>query len=141
MVAYEPAPANGFERAAGAISHGSLLLGLPVLVPLAIYLLYPVVLDRSEYVKQQALQSLVFHVIASAIAGALVVVAIMFGLFAIVGAALNEGPLPSTWIWAFVALLAAMLVILWASILELVATVQALRGRPYSLPIVGAWFR
>ena len=141
MIAYEPAPATGLERAAGALSHGSLLLGIPVLVPLAIWALYPALVDRSEYVRQQALQSLVFHLITATIAGALIGLSIVLGLFAIVGAALSEGPIPSTWVGALVAALAGMLVLLWASVLELVATVQALRGRPYSLPIVGRWFR
>lgn len=127
------------EQVAAVLCHGSLLLGVPVLLPLLVSLLYPRLRGPSPYVRQQALQSLVFHVAVSLVAGALLVLALVSGLFVVVQAALAVQSLPETWYVPFLLLFASAIVLLWASLVALVATVKVIQGKPYQLPLVKGW--
>ena len=135
-------PSTGLERGAAAFSHGAQLLGVPFVLPLAIMLIFPL-FQPSEYVRRQSLQALAFHLLVTLISGGLFGLAFVLGLFGVVEAVLRAGPdgellvLPANWGLAMLSVLAGLLVLLWGSILALVATVKSLRGEPYNLPLVG----
>ena len=135
-------PASGLERAAAAFSHGALLLGMPFVLPLAILVLFPL-MQPSDYVKQQSLQALVFHLLVTLIAGGLFALALVFGLFGVLEAVFMASPdgqlsaMPANWWLALLSGVASVVVLLWGGVMALVATVMALRGQPYNLPLVG----
>jgi uncharacterized Tic20 family protein len=81
--AYALAPVDGSERAAAAIAHAACFLGMPFVLPLAIWLLFPLV-QPSAYVRQQAVQAMLFHLVTlviTTIFGTLVVVGFFASLF------------------------------------------------------------
>ncbi len=71
---------SGDDNVIAALAHG-LLLFVPVLAPLAIWLVYK---DKSNYVKKQAMQALVFQIAGSAVITVLFVVFFVFA-FATMG--------------------------------------------------------
>jgi uncharacterized Tic20 family protein len=115
------------ERTWAMMSHlapfaGS-VLGLPVLGPLAVYLVYK---DRSAFVRRHAAASLNFQIVLLVVtvvgfAGSIPLMVVTFGLaiFAVVLAAIV------LWVAAFV--------------LQVVAAVAANRGQDYQYPLTPSW--
>lgn len=134
------------EKVAAAAAHGSMLLGVPIVLPICTLLLAMFV-QPSPYVKNQSLQALVFHFVVSFIFGALMLAAAAMGLFGLVAGALaadqagGEMVLPVNWGLALALALVAMLFLAGASLLSLIATIKALQGKPYSYPLIGGLFK
>jgi uncharacterized membrane protein len=120
------APQTGLERLGAALSQGSILLGAPFVMPILVLVLFPFVHKSSSYVRDQAIQALLFHVLVVVVGGALWGAAIVFWHIFLIG-----------WPFALVITLLAGAFSLWAWVIALVATIQALRGNPYRLPVVG----
>ena len=136
-------PGSGADRLAGVVSHGSMLIGLPLVVPVCVFLASPL-FDNGRYVRGTALQALVFQLIITFVAGLLLGVAGAFfsaaflaGAIPILG--LIFAPIAAVLGWpvalAFGVLGAAVAV--WGIWIELVATWKAFNGEGYRLPIVG----
>lgn len=143
-------PTTGFDKVLAGAAHGSMLLGIPFLLPIAT-LVWATAVQPSSYVKNQSLQALVFHAVTTFVGGALFVAAGLFGffpLFLAIWAAVQTGADPNAAIesipvnWAmmglFIFLGAAFLV--WSSLLALIATVRAFQGRPFRYPLIGQFF-
>jgi uncharacterized Tic20 family protein len=114
------------EKLWGMLAHLLTLLGYVVVVgayiaPLVIYLVYK---DRSQFVAFHALQALFFHLLALAVAIALV----LFSIVTLGCGILLAVPLE-------IALAIAVLVY------TIIAAIQANNGVWYELPIVGRWAR
>ncbi len=114
------------EKLWGMLAHLLTLLGYVVVVgayiaPLVIYLVYK---DRSQFVAFHALQVLFFHLLALAVAIALV----LFSIVTLGCGILLAAPLA-------IALAIAVLVY------TIIAAIQANNGVWYELPIVGRWAR
>jgi uncharacterized Tic20 family protein len=121
------APISGAERAASAVAHASIVLGFPFLGPIGVLLLYPLIVGPSAYVRQQAMQALLFHLFVSLVTGVLFAVAwFCFHILILIG-----------WPIALVAGLAGLGLLIWGWVVELIATVKAFQGQPYALPVVG----
>lgn len=121
-------PPSGPERLSVAACHGAILIGVPFVLPLAIWLLFPLMQPPSPYVRSQALQALMFHVfilLTSGVAGAL---AAAFWFLFLIG-------------WPFAAFfgLISLGLIVWGSWYSLIAMIRGFQGRPYRLPVVGGW--
>jgi uncharacterized membrane protein len=123
-------PANGMERLAAAASHGAMILAAPFLLPLAIYILFPLLGGSSPYVRHQAVQAMLFHLFflfGTTVFGSVT----MFLLhILIIG-----------WPFAAVTGLAGGIFFIWGCVVMLIATVRAFQGRPYRMPVVGGWGR
>jgi uncharacterized Tic20 family protein len=142
---------TGLERVLAGAAHGSVLLGVPFLVPI-LTLIFASLIQPSAYVKNQSLQAIAFHFVVAFIFGALLAIAAAFGLFAFIGGAFsavmaNPGSpdlsglvLPANLGIALLVLCVGFLFLAWASIIALVATVRGFQGRYYRYPIVGGLF-
>lgn len=119
---------SGPERLAAAASHASLVLGIPFVIPLLVLFFYPMLQPSSAYVRAQALQSLMFHLFLAIVGGVLGALAAIFFHIILIG-----------WPFAAACALGALGVIVWGSIVELIAMVKTFRGKPYRLPVVGGW--
>jgi len=119
-------PASGLERLAAASCHGAMLLMMPFMLPLAVFILYPLLGGSSPYVRHQAVQAMLFHLFflfgTSVLGG---VTAFLFHIVLI------------GWPFAAVTGLAAAVFFLWGCVVMFIATVRAFQGRPYRMPIVG----
>jgi uncharacterized Tic20 family protein len=129
---------SGGSRLAACAAHASLAVGVPVIVPLIVWALNA----EAPFVRKHAGQALRFQLGATIASVLLGVLAFATGLGQIVSASMalaaggdpSSVTLPANWYVPYLALMAAMLVLAWASIVELVAAVQAMRGRPAKLP-------
>lgn len=140
------APASGPERLAGVISHGSMLLGLPLFVPVAVLILYPLVGGRSAFVRHTAVQALLFQLLVTVLSGLLLGIAgAAFGLpfitavVPILGVLLAPVAALIGWPVALAFAILGGLTLIWGLWVELVATWKAFNGEPYRMPIVGGF--
>lgn len=136
-----PQPSSGAERLAAVASHASLLLGIPLVGPLAVLLVFPMLQPASAYVRNQALQAFMFHLLLTIVGGvlgagasALFGFTFLFPPFTWIFALLN-------WPLALALVLVAGGLFIWGVAIALVASLKAFLGEPYTLPIVGSWAR
>lgn len=138
---YALAPMTGAERVAAAFAHAGAFLFMPFVLPLGIWV-YFTVLQPSSYVRHQAVQAMLFHLIVT-VAGsvfATVLLVAFFGSF--IATILAE----SITRWLYMAwpvtlgigVLAGLFTV-WSTIVMVVAVVKAAQGQPYRMPIVGGF--
>jgi uncharacterized membrane protein len=123
-------PATGAERIGAAASHGAFVFGLPFVLPLAIYFLFPLVQPQSAYVRHQALQAGLFHLFV------FFMVSVLFGVAAVFAHIILIG-----WPFAAVFFVLGGVYCVWAFVVMVMATLRAFQGRPYKMPVVGNWGR
>ena len=119
---------TGMERLMAGLAHGSAFFS-PILLPFLIWLIY-FLLGGSFYVRHQAMQALLFHILVTLILTP--VWAAVWALWALVLIG---------WPFAFALSLLAAPVTLWAIWVVLVATVRGFQGRDYRMPLVGGFVR
>lgn len=145
MTTYESAvsvPVTTLEKVLAGCAHGSMLLGIPFLIPIGT-LLFASFVQPSDYVKKQSVQAIAFHVLTSVIFAVILIAAAGFGFFGLISAALTaqqagtEMMLPANWGIAVLLAIGAFVFLGWASIIALVATVRGFQGKPYRYPFVG----
>lgn len=136
-------PGSDADRLAGVVSHGSMLLALPLVVPVIVFLASPM-FTNGRYVRGTALQALLFQLIVTLVAGlALSVAGMFFSAAFLTGAipllGLLLGPITALIGWPVAAALGllGLAVMLWGVWIELVATWKAFKGEPYRMPLVG----
>ena len=138
---YGLAPVTGSERAAAAFAHAGAFLMMPFVLPLAIWAYFSAV-QPSAYVRHQALQAMLFHLIVTVATGVFltVLVAMFFG--SLLASAFAE----SVTRWLYMAWpvtlgvgVIAGLFTVWSTIVMVVAVVKAALGQPYRMPIVGGF--
>lgn len=130
------APASGLDRFAAAACHGALVFGLPFLLPLGIFFLYPLV-SPSAYVRNQALQALLFHAFFLFVTTVTTYVLFATFLFGVLGFVFH--PLLLSWPAALAVCVVGGALTLWCLVVMCIATFQALVGHPYRVPVVGRW--
>lgn len=126
-------PSTGLDRLLAASGHagGLAVVGMGWL-PALIWLLAPAVSAQPAYLRHQALQALLFHLVT------LVVVSVLGSLawgFAYGSLLIITAP-----VFLPLALLLGLgsgLFYLWSVVVMLIATVQSVQGRPYRMPLVG----
>lgn len=136
-------PGSDADRLAGVISHGSMLLAMPLVVPVIVFLISPM-FSNARYVRGTALQALLFQLVITVVGGLLLGIAGAFfsGAF-VMGAipllGLILGPIAALigWPVATVLGLAGLVVAVWGLWIELVATWKAFQGQAYRMPLVG----
>lgn len=140
------APVSGPERLAGVISHGSMLLGLPLFVPVVVLLLFPLIGYNSRFVRHTAIQALLFQLFIMLVAGLLLGIASAAGslpfltaVVPILGIVLAPIAALISWPVAILFGIIGGLVLLWGLWIELVATWKAFNGAPYRMPVVGGF--
>ncbi len=134
---------TGRQRVASAFSHAGCFLGMPFLVPLGIWFFFPRMFeDPNDYVREQSVQAMLFHLIVLVVFGALW--GATFGLFIIlVGGVLwgvsygQFGIVSNGWPIVIIVGLVAGAFTIWSTIVMLIAVVKAALGQPYRLPFVG----
>lgn len=135
-------PTSTLDKVGAALAHGSVLLGVPFVLPLCT-LLFAMFVQPSPYLKTQSIQALAFHFVVSLIVGVLLFIAGALGIFGLIAGILASGQaggelvLPANWGLALLVLLLSMLFLAWASIMALIATIKAFQGKPYRYPLVG----
>lgn len=148
------APPTTLEKVAAGAAHGSMLLGIPFVLPVGT-LLFAMFVQPSPYVKHQSLQALVFHLVVSIVFGALLMGAAALGLLGFLMAAFSavlsgdpeavqtglEVALPANWGLAMLLILLAGLFLAWASLMSLIATIKGFQGKPYRYPLIGGLFK
>lgn len=148
MTAYETAvsaPVTTLEKVLAGCAHGSMLLGIPFLIPIGT-LLFASFVQPSDYVKTQSVQAIAFHLLTGMIFAVLLIAAAGFGFFGLITAALaaqqagTDMVPPANWGIAVLLAIGAFLFLGWASIIALVATVRGFQGHPYRYPLVGRLF-
>jgi uncharacterized Tic20 family protein len=136
------APLSGAERAAATACHGAVFLGMPFLLPFAIWLLFPLLGEPSTYVRHQAVQAMLFHVLVTVV-GSAFFVAVVIAFFGSIAASALASTftrwLHMAWPVTFAVLIAGGLFLAWATIIMLIATWKAAVGRPYRMPLVGGF--
>lgn len=138
---YGLAPATGSERAAAAFAHAGAFLLLPFLLPLGIWLYFSAV-QPSAYVRHQAVQAMLFHLIvtvASSIFGMVLLVALFGSFVATIFAESLTRWLYMAWPVTLGIGVIAGLFTVWSTIVMVVAVVKAAQGQPYRMPIVGGF--
>lgn len=144
--AYALAPVDGSERAAAAIAHASFFLGMPFVLPLAIWLLFPIV-QPSAYVRHQAVQAMLFHIVTlvlTGVFGTLVVLGVLASFFGSLIAVGSPADSVYQWLhasWPFTLALTAGfgLFWLWTLVIMVIAVVKAATGQPYRMPLTGGF--
>jgi uncharacterized Tic20 family protein len=101
------------QKLLAALCHGAVFLAAPILIPLVVMLI-----STDDYVKTQAKESLMFHIL-------LTVCAIVSGILVIV----------------LVGIIGLAAVGIAAVIMPLIALINVLNGNDYSYPISGKWAR
>ncbi|HEY9721616.1 MAG TPA: DUF4870 domain-containing protein [Oscillatoriaceae cyanobacterium] len=119
--------ATGGERLAAALAHASIFF-FPIVLPAAIFFLYPLAFGSSPYVRSQTAQSFMFHLLVLIVSGVLGGMAAFLWHIILIG-----------WLPAIACALAAGGLWLWAAIMEVVALLKVLQGERANLPIVGGW--
>lgn len=140
------APVSGPERLAGVISHGSMLLAMPLFVPVLVLLLFPLVGRSSAFVRHTAIQALLFQLLIMLVSGLLLGISGAFwglpfitAVVPILGVVLGPIAALISWPVALGFMVVGGLVLLWGLWIELVATVKAFNGTPYRMPVVGGF--
>lgn len=110
------------------LAHGSAFFS-PMLLPFAIWLLY-FLLGGSFYVRHQAMQALLFHLLATLILTPLWAAVWALWMLVVIG-----------WPFALVLSLVAAPLSLWVIWVVLVATLRSFQGREYRMPLVGGFVR
>lgn len=121
-----PRPSGG-ERLAAALSHASVFF-FPIVLPAIVFFVYPLVFGASPYVRAQASQSFMFHLLMLIVTGVLGGLAALFWHIILIG-----------WPFAIVCAIAAFCAWVWAAFAEVVALLKVVRGERAQLPIVGGW--
>ena len=136
---YALAPVNGTERAAAAFAHAGAFLFMPFVLPLCIWAYFSAI-QPSSYVRHQALQAMLFHLIVTVATSVFVTVLAIAFFGSLFASALAE----SLTRWLYMAWpvtiglgVLAGLFTLWSTIVMVVAVVKAAQGKPYRMPIVG----
>lgn len=130
-----PVPASTPERLAGVISHGSMLLAMPIVIPLVVLVIHPFLIGPSRFARHTAIQALLFQLLVTVVSGTLL--AITSFMFLALPSVFPPFALFS-WPLAAVFGLLGGLVLLWGGFIEVVATYKAFAGEPYRMPIVGS---
>jgi uncharacterized membrane protein len=140
------APASGPERLAGVISHGSMLIGMPLFVPVIVLLIFPLIQPGSRFVRHTAIQALLFQLLITVVGGLLLGIAsaafslpIISAVVPVLGLILAPIAAIVSWPVALVFGIIGGLVLLWGLWIELVATWKAFNGEPYRMPVVGGF--
>ncbi|MEB3195900.1 MAG: DUF4870 domain-containing protein [Candidatus Sericytochromatia bacterium] len=120
---------TGLERLAAGVAHGAPFLGVPLLAPFLIWLLFPL-LRPSPYVRHQAMQAVLFHLFAVILLTPLWAAAMALWYVILIG-----------WPFALPLTILAGVVSLWMGWVVLVATWKALHGEAYRMPVVGGFTR
>jgi len=144
--AYALAPADGAERAAAAIAHAAFFLGMPFVLPLAIWALFPIV-QPSAYVRHQAVQAMIFHVVTlviTTIFGTFVVLGLFASFFGSLIAAGSPAHsilqwLHASWPITIAGTLAFGAFWLWTLVVMVIAVVKVASGQPYRMPLTGGF--
>lgn len=132
-----PVPATRVDRVMGVICHGTFVLGIPVAGPVVVLLFAGLTGVMSPYIRQQAIQALVFQLVAMVIFSGLMGAAVMIGLQDVLEASLSGAPPPDGAVDALLAALIGLLFLLVVAIIACKALIRTLAGRPYSLPMLG----
>jgi uncharacterized membrane protein len=140
------APTSGLERLAGVISHGSMLAGFPLFVPIVVLLVFPLLGGNSRFVRHTAVQALLFQLMVTVVGGILLGIAGTFFAAPFLTAVFPPllvifGPIVAVLTWP-IALIFALLggaFVVWGVWIELVATWKAFKGEQYRMPIVGGF--
>lgn len=140
------APATGPERLAGVISHGSMLLGMPLFVPVLVLVLFPLIQRSTPFVRHTAIQALLFQLLIMLVSGLLLGIAgaawglpFVTAVVPILGVLLGPIAALISWPVALIFMIIGGLVLLWGLWIEIVATWKAFNGQPYRMPIVGGF--
>jgi uncharacterized membrane protein len=140
------APASGAERLAGVISHGSMLIGLPLFVPVIVLVIFPLIRPGSRFVRHTAIQALLFQLLITVVGGLLLGIAsaafslpIISAVVPVLGLILAPLAAIVSWPVALIFGLIGGLVLLWGLWIEVVATWKAFNGEPYRMPVVGGF--
>jgi uncharacterized membrane protein len=140
------APVSGPERLAGVISHGSMLLGMPLFVPVVVLIVFPLIQRGSPFVRHTAVQALLFQLLITVVGGLLLgiasaAVSLPFIAAVVPVLGLLLAPISALVSWPMAVLFGIVggLVVLWGLWIELVATWKAFNGEPYRMPIVGGF--
>ena len=130
-------PHSGAERLAGVVSHGSMLLMMPMIWPIGVFLISPLLGPGGRYARSTAVQALLFQLVITTIGGGLLTIAgIFFGAAFLTGAipllGLILGPVVALLSWpaALVFGVLGVVVAVWGLWIELVATWKAFNGEP-----------
>ena len=137
--AYGLAPVDGNERAAAALAHAGFFLGGPFVVPLAVWLLYPLV-GQSAYVRHQAVQAMLFHLVTMVIGTIFIVIvglAFFGSIFASMMAASVTQWLHMAWPVTIALGIAGGAFSLWSVVIMVVAVYKVATGQPYRMPLTG----
>ena len=137
-------PCSGAERLAGVVAHGSMLLAMPLIWPVAVFCVSFLMGAGGRYARSAALQALFFQLLVTIVGGGMLSLSLgFFGLAWITGAVpllgLILGPLTALLSWPAALLFAVIggLFFLWGIWIEAVATWKSFNGDPYRMPIVG----
>lgn len=128
VVAENSREVTGFERLMAGLAHGSAFFS-PILLPFVVWLLY-FLFNGSFYVRHQAMQALLFHLLASLILTPLWAAIWALWALVIIG-----------WPFALALSIVAVPLSLWAIWVVLVATLRGFQGRDYRMPLVGGFVR
>lgn len=137
-----PPALSGPERLASVLAHGAfLVVGVPLVAPIFVLVVFSGLGRATPYVRAQALQAMLLQAVIFIVAG-LAIAFFMIGNHAIWSMS------PTDWAEAVASapgptlvLLVGLLVALAGSFLEFVAAAQALRGQIYNLPVIGKLVR
>lgn len=120
---------TGFERLMAGLAHGGPFFSLPVVLPLLVWFVYYLA-RGSLYVRHQAMQALLFHLLAMLVLSPLWAAVVALWGIVLIG-----------WPFALVLSGVAGCLSLWAIWVVLVATVRGFQGRPHRMPLVGGFVR
>jgi uncharacterized membrane protein len=116
-----PAGPTSDDRLLGAAGYLTILVGFPVVAPVVIY---AVTRQSRPFIAAHALQAAVLHVL----------------LFPLLFVVWGGGFLVASTVGGGGAFLAVMLAaLLGYALVHVVAIVRALRGQPYTVPLLGSW--
>lgn len=144
--AYALVPVESSERAAAAIAHAGLFLGMPFILPLAIWALYPIV-QPSAYVRHQAVQAMLFHLVTLVISSIFVTIVVLAFFGSVFGSMIAAGSAAGSllqWLHASWPVTIALLVgfgafSLWTLVIMVIAVVKAASGQAYRMPLTGGF--
>lgn len=126
-------PSTGLDRLLAAAGHagGLAVVGLGWF-PALVWLFAPMVSTTPAYLRHQALQALLFHLLSFVVGSGLWGLATLFfyGSALIITAPVF---LPLAGLFG----LAAGVFTVWAAVIMVIATVLAVQGKPYRMPMVG----
>ena len=130
-------PQSGIERFVAAACHGALVVGMPFILPFCVWL-GTFVLPTTHYVRNQAMQALLFHAFFLLVSTGAIFGFHAAGFAAILGFfGVVFHPLLLAWPIALALAVGCSLLLLWCVMVMFIATLRALQGQPYRVPVVG----